>query len=506
MDVIGAQAVSTLNTWLQGRRVIKTDETTVTIDNVVSILNQALPCHLKNREEINYLWHYYKGLQPILDRTKEVRPEICNRIVENRANEIVSFKSGYLMGEPLQYVSRGEGDIAEAINQLNEYVFAEEKATKDKELADWFHICGTSYRMVLPDEEVGEEDDSPFEIYTLDPRNAFVIYHNGLGNKPVLGVKYVIDKNAVVHYSCYSKNEYFEIVEDKVVTHESHILGDIPIVEYPLNLARLGAFELVIPLLDAINLTDSNRLDGVEQFIQALMVFYNVDISSDKYKELREEGAIKVQDIDPQMKARVEYLVNNMSQGETQTLTDHMYQTVLTICGMPNRNGGSSTSDTGSAVIMRDGWSAAEARAKDSELMFKKSERLFLRLILNICKTIKGMDLKVSNVEIRFTRRNYENILQKAQVLDLMLKNNKIHPRLAFEHCGLFVDSDLAYTLSAEYAEEQEKKQQEMLMQQQEMKMKGMTDNDPGDNNGAKADDRGHPQARQQGGNPDRAG
>lgn len=72
-----------------------------------------------------------------------------------------------------------------------------------------------------------------------------------------------------------------------------------------------------------------------------------------------------------------------------------MYQTVLTICGMPNRNGGSSTSDTGSAVIMRDGWSAAEARAKDSELMFKKSERTFLKLILNICKTLKGIDLQV---------------------------------------------------------------------------------------------------------------
>jgi SPP1 family phage portal protein len=352
--------------------------------------------------------------------------------------------------------------------------------------------------MVLPDEEVGEEDDSPFEIYTLDPRNTFVVYHNGLGNKPVLGVKYVIDDQAVVHYSCYSKYEYFEIVEGKVVKHEPHILGDIPIVEYPLNLARIGAFEIVLPLLDAINVTDSNRVDGVEQFIQALMVFYNIDISSEKYKELREEGAIKVQDIDPNMKAKVEYLVNNMSQGETQTLKEDMYQTVLTICGMPNRNGGSSTSDTGSAVIMRDGWSAAEARAKDAELMFKKSERIFLRLVLNICKTLKGMDLRVSNVEIRFTRRNYENILQKAQVLDLMLKNSKIHPRLAFEHCGLFVDSDLAYTLSEEYAKEQEAK-----LQEQENLKKGDNGNDPSNNPGNEGADRKPAETREPGGNSD---
>ncbi len=471
---------------LHGRRMIKTDATEVTIDNVVTILRKALPYHWKNRSEIQYLWAYYKGKQPVLNREKQVRPEITNRIVENRANEIVSFKSGYLMGEPLQYVSRGNGEnLADAINQLNEFVFAEEKSAKDKELADWFHICGTSFRMILPDEE-GEEDDSPFEIYTLDPRNTFVVYNNGLGNKPILGVKYVVDENGVVHYSCYSKYEYFEIVESKIVNVQPHILGDIPIIEYPLNLARIGAFELVIPLLDAINLTDSNRLDGVEQFIQALMLFHNVDISSDDYQKLREEGAIKFKDIDPQLKAEISYLISSLNQGETQTLVDHMYQTVLTICGMPNRNGGSSTSDTGSAVIMRDGWSAAEARAKDSELMFKKSERRFLRLVLNICHTLVGMDLKVSNIEIRFTRRNYENILQKAQVLDLMLKNNKIHPRLAFEHCGLFVDSDLAYTLSAEYAEEQERKAQEQLEQQMAMKAQeanNNTNNEEGGNN-----------------------
>jgi len=486
---------------LHGRRVIKSDETEVTIGNVVSILRKALPYHWKNRSEIEYLWNYYKGRQPVLNREKQVRPEICNTIVENRANEIVSFKSGYLMGEPLQYVSRGNGEnLADAINQLNEYVFAEEKPAKDKELADWFHICGTSYRMVLPDED-GFEDDSPFEVYTLDPRNTFVVYNNGLGNKPILGVKYVVDENGVVHYSCYSRYEYFEIVESKVVAAAPHILGDIPIIEYPLNLARIGAFELVIPLLDAINTTDSNRLDGVEQFIQALMLFHNVDISSEDYKKLREEGAIKFRDIDPQLKAEVSYLVSNLSQGETQTLVDHMYQTVLTICGMPNRNGGSSTSDTGSAVIMRDGWSAAEARAKDSELMFKKSERRFLKLILNICHTLTGMDLKVHNIEIRFTRRNYENILQKAQVLDLMLKNTKIHPRLAFEHCGLFVDSDLAYTVSQEYVEEQEKKAQELFEKQNAMK--GENDDDSDNHTGDGGADGNPAQTRKQSGSAD---
>lgn len=485
------------STQLHGRRMITTDYEEMTDANIVEVMRESLPTHWKNRREIEFLYNYYKGRQPIIDRVKEVRPEICNKVVENIANEIVTFKSGYLMGEPIQYVSRGNAeDITEPINTLNEYVFAEEKAAKDKTLADWFHICGTAFRMILPDSAVHqEEDESPFEIYTLDPRNTFVIYENTLGNKPLLAVKYVVDRYNTIHYTCYSADRYWEIENWTVVDSGVNPIGMIPIIEYPLNMAREGAFELVLPLLDAINTTDSNRLDGLEQFVQALMLFHNVDIDSDDYEKLREEGAIKYRDIDGTMKGEIQYLTATLNQSETQTLEDHLYQIVLEITGMPNRNGGSSTSDTGSAVIMRDGWSSAEARAKDTELMFKQSERESLKLILLICKKLRNTKLKVSDVEIRFTRRNYENIYQKAQVLDLMLKNTKVHPRLAFEHSGMFADPDLAYALSEEYAEEQQKK----LQEQQEA-----IGNESGDDTEGSGTDSGDSETREQSGGSNR--
>lgn len=461
---------------LCGRKMIKSSEKEVTINNIVDILNHALVTHWKNRSEIRYLWKYYRGVQPILDRKKEVRPEINNIVIENRADEIVTFKSGYLMGEPLQYVARGESsdEVSEAINLLNDYVFAQEKSSKDKELADFFHICGTAYRMVLPNNNEEGTDESPFEIFTLDPWNTFVVYENSLSKKPLLGVTYVTDENGDITYSCYSRTEYFEIRNEKIITHENHILGDIPIIEYPLNLARIGAFEVVITLLNAINTTDSNRIDGVEQFVQALMLFHNVEIDEDNYRKLREEGAIKFRDIDINMKAEVDYLINNLNQSETQTLKDDLYQTVLTITGMPSQaDGNNSDSSNNGAVILRNGWQSAEARAKDTELMFKKSERMFLKIALNICKTLRGMNLKVKNVDIKFTRRNYENILQKAQVLDTMLKNEKIHPQLAFTHSGMFTDSESAYKISEEHYEEFKQEQEDLMRE-----MKG-GNNDP---------------------------
>ena len=447
---------------MYGRRVITTDATEITNENIVCELNKAFDTHNRNRLEIEYLWDYYRGKQPILGRKKTVRPEICNKIVENRANEIVSFKVGYLCGEPIQYVGRnGDESVSKAISELNEMMFSENKATQDKELVEWQMICGTAYRLVLPDDD-GEEDDAPFEMFTLDPRDTFVVKSSEVGNKPMFAVKYRVDSDNNRICSVYSDNRYWKIVGDKIVVSEPHALNMIPIFEYPANNALLGAFEIVLPMLDAINTVASNRMDGIEQFIQSFIKFVNCDIDEEGFKALKELGAIRVKSTDGNV-ADVSIVTQELNQMQTQTLVDYLYQTVLTICGMPNRNGGSSTSDTGAAVIMRDGWSLAESRAKDSELMFKKSEHEVLKLILRIIRDTEGLsddiyDLRLKNISLQFTRRNYENVQSKAQVLVSMLQQNKIHPRLAFQHSGLFTDPESAYLLSKEYSEEQTEK------------------------------------------------
>lgn len=446
---------------LTGRRIIYTDVDEINDGNVVEVLKKAMETHTVNSEEIQYLYDYYKGKQPILGREKDIRPEICNRIVENRANEIVSFKDSYLIGKPVQYVNRsGDDSCSDDLNRLNDFMYLERKSARDKELVNWFHIGGTGYRLILPNKSGKEFDGSPFKLYTRDPRYTFVVYHSGLGHTRKMGVTYIVKADNTVVYSVYTDKMYYEIIEDKIVKREAHALGRVPIVEYPLNSARLGAFEIVVPLLDAINEVSSNRLDGIEQFIQAIMVLKGVDIESEDFKKIKELGGLKVP-----LEGDVDYLVQELSQSSTQTVVDDLYQSVLTICGMPNRNGGSSTSDTGSAVIMRDGWSDAEARAQGTEDMFKEAEAETLAIAIYIANTFADLNLKVSDVEPRFTRRNYENIQAKAQVLITMLSNTKIHPRLAFEHCGMFIDPELAYTESMEYYEELMKKAVEIAQQ-----------------------------------------
>lgn len=80
---------------------------------------------------------------------------------------------------------------------------------------------------------------------------------------------------------------------------------------------------------------------------------------------VREYGAIFLKSIGMD-KADLKILSEQLDQTQTQVLVDYLYQQVLTICGMPSTTkGGTSTSDTGAAVLYRDGWYQADTYAQE---------------------------------------------------------------------------------------------------------------------------------------------
>lgn len=433
-----------------GRRTIYTDQEQITRDNVVEVLLRAAKEHSQNQNEIQYLWDYYRGKTPILSKTKEVRTSINHKINVNRAYEIVTFKRGYGFGEPIQYVRRGSDEsLTDDIEALNAYMFAENKHTEDSALAEWMYVAGLGMRMALP----GDGEDEPFKIYTLDPRYSFVVKYNGLGEKVLMGVKFILRDGKWPVYSVYTKDWYYEIESGIVTKSYPHALGEVPIFEYPANAAKTGAFEVVLSLLDAISEIESNRLDDLVQTVNSFLALLGGTIDDETAAKLDE---FKMLCLPEGVDAK--YLSVPMQQSDTQVLADSLYETVLTICGIPNRNGGSSTSDTGSAVYLRDGFGAAETQMQIIENEFKRSEKQFLKLILRIMRDMVGTTLTVKDVEIKFSRRNYDNIQTKSQVLVSLLNNPKVHPELAYIHSGLFLDPESAYIQSKAWWEENERK------------------------------------------------
>lgn len=447
---------------LHGRAQVFTNERNITANNVLAELNRVLPTHQRNREEEVYLEKYLRGIQPILNRVKKYNDHVNNRIVVNIANEIVTFKTAEFAGEPIQYVSRGsKKSIPKKIERLNSMMISEGKQSKDMDLAYKMFTNGVAYRLVLNDKAEKAVkgdllDEAPFEVYIPDPRNTFVVRLNDVTKQVVMGVTYVYVTDTSVHYTVYTETECFVLEgtnqrATKLIDHTVHNLGMVPLIEYPCNSIFMGSFEVVLPLLDAINATQSNRLDGVEQFIQAIMVFEGVDITADQLTELKELGAIKLPS------GKVYYLNEQLDQDQTQTLVDDLYQTILQIVGMPSQgSGNTSDSSNNGAVILKNGWWSAEARALETEGMWRQAETEFLKIALKICSDANVLTgLAVSDVECKFSRRSYQDLMTKTQSFATLLSSGA-PPIQAYTISGLVSDPEASAIQYDEYNQQRE--------------------------------------------------
>ena len=459
---------------LFGRRQIFCDKPVIDQSNILEVLSDAFILHEKNRAEMLYLFDYVKGRQPILDREKKIRPEINEKVVDNMASEILEFKLGYEFGSPISYVQRARKDIKSRkalfsfikklfmseeskkedsrVAALNEMMVEECKAAKDLMLAKDVKTCGVGYRLILPKRL--KTGVSVFDILVLNPMNTFVVYSNDAYREPVLGVSYFPHGDGSVTFGCYTKTSYFEIELgitkgfENPFKEEPNVLGKIPIIEYINDYDRMGCFERVIPLMDALNIIDSDRVNDIAQHIWG----DNVALDNEQYAELRNQGLI-ITKSEQGRTATLKYLECVLNQSENQTLVDYVERKIEKIAHIPNRSELSGGS-TGSATNMSTGWMDAETDAKSKEQIWMESERRETEIILKILKTSDEVDsdiaeLNLSDIEIKFSRSRTYDLATKCNSLATLI-NIGIDPLRAIEIVGLFTDPQQVALDSAE--------------------------------------------------------
>ena len=436
-----------------GRKIAYTGASRITPNNVIDVLSDTIGIHNRNRSMIDYLYRYYKGDQPILYRKKLVRPEVNNKVVENHALEVVKFKAGQIYGEPIQYVckkKKANEKVNSQVDLLNDYLDEVNADARNIQLGVYQSAIGTAYKAILREENWTEDSDlPPFRIFVPYPGDVYIIYSSKNG-KPMLSVQILKDEDNQQYYHCYSDNQYFIVQNGKIKETGINGFGGIPIVEYPNNHDRLSDVEIAITAFDAINKYQSDRLNGVEQFVQAFMKFKNCEVTEDEFLKMVKLGAISVKDTSQNCQSDVDIMTAELNQSESQVAKDDIYNNMLIVEAMPNRQSNTG-GDTGNAVYLRNGWDFAERDAKLVEAYTKEAEKASARIILNIIrKTSKDVDISTRDFDVKITRNPTDNMLVKAQALDYLFKN-KIHPLIALITCGLFSDPQKVYEMSLPY-------------------------------------------------------
>lgn len=463
--------VASENTTFSGRTALFTDEEEITSENIIEVLDSLFFYIYDNYRKIIMLKNYERGMQPISSRKKKVRADINNRVVVNLAHEIKEFKLGFIFGDPVTYVQRGIEDTRSGLNidpdgrmadqgiaQLNEMMFEQGKASKDIQLANEFCTCGVGYRLIMANED--DDELSPFKIYPLQSETTFVVYSNTVSARKVLSGTFVIKDTGVVKLGCYTDTKYFELEGNLgswvIVKEENNGIGINPIVEYSYDLNRQSCFEPVIKLIDSINMVESDRVNGIAQFIQAILWINNIKLDDKQFDDLMVRGALNTVDISDTKKANVEWLASELNQTSTQTVIDDLSEKALEIAGVPGREA-STGGNTGQAIMLSNGWHIAETQAQAFEELFKSSENEFVRVALKIIKqSTKIKDkapvkhLYMSDIQTKFNRNRTDNLLTKVQALQQMLESG-VNPEIAFKICGLFADPHQAFIDSESY-------------------------------------------------------
>ena len=455
-----------------GRDIIYTNYKVIDSSNIVDVLQRSIVLHQTNASEIDFLMDYEEGkANPI--REKVYRKEIANFVPDAIANYITEFKLGFEWGNPFTYVQSDDGDT-EATEELTKSIaltnknFRKQKLNaKQQELGRFVEIGGIGYTYIDVNQE-WTHGDSYFTWDVLDPRFTFVVRSKAYTDKRILlAVTFLEDENKIKHFTCFTKDTRFEVVEDKITYMEINPLKKIPIVEWIRSYDRQGCFERLIPLMDSLTAGLSAYLDGVQSNTDT--IWWGSDVEFPVREIENEDGSITEEVVKPKdgdwlltqsnkngkspsvKPLTVDYDYNGQLAHLTVTRA-HIYS----LAHVPQRNDNSGGS-TGVAMDDAAGWNDAEADACRKQMLFdsaKMDELALITAVYNISPDIEEKDkvlknLVYSDCAVSFKRsKQYELTVKVNAIATLLGKGFALED--ALNAVSLFEDPNQVIARSGE--------------------------------------------------------
>lgn len=228
----------------------------------------------QDQPRLERLHRYAQGRHDVLARTKpDGLPNF--RMPHAFGRYIAQMTAGFLVSQPVSY----QGAQAGGLDDLTRLLRAMDADAADVELAMDQAVFGRAVSLCF----VGE--DGP-RIAALDPRSAFVVYDDTVAHSPLFGVTITPRSDEQGRASGIDITTY---TSRHIVTFAGrpagigqlpqvteHGFARVPMVEYRNDEHGRGDFEDVMPLMDAYDALESDRMNDRAQFADALLVLTGV--------------------------------------------------------------------------------------------------------------------------------------------------------------------------------------------------------------------------------------
>lgn len=381
----------------------------------------------QNLARLNRLENYYLGDHEIL--TRDTNSGTNNKIVVNHAKYITDTNISYLLGNPVDYSANGGKDPktgkqndAPDIEPITDEYKSQTINDLDTEIAKDVSIFGYQYEYLYADEEANPRSRDIDNRHIVLIRDNTMV-HNKLGAiiyDPIYDEKgkkitswniTIVDSTNVTKYTAQGE-QIKTLVADG--TAKTHGFGAVPVIEYKNNPEFQGDFEQVIPLIDAYNTLQSDRVNDVEQLVDAILAFTEMDFTEDQAATLRTSRMIANIPKD----GKVEFITKQLDASGIEQLRKDLETDIHKISMTPNMTDENFIGNSSGVAILYK-LLAFEQNIKNKERYLERGLMERFKLYNNFLKLKSNMqEIKITDVDAIFKRNLPRNDVEISQMIN----------------------------------------------------------------------------------------
>ena len=352
----------------------------------------------------------YEGKYKIFRQPKKPAWKPDNRLAVNFASYIVDTFSGYVQGVPQQIKS----DDAATAQRVTDY---NDQAGMIEQLAaavDSMLIYGRSYLMLY------EDENGNIMVACTDPEESFVIFDDGIRQRPLYFVRtyYDIDRHRHGSVSDGEGNiRYFDWAGAiEWTAEERHGFAGVPAVELSTGIIRKGIFADVLNLIDAFNALLSDKANDISMFADAYLKILGADIDDKSLKWIRNNRVINLKGRNASDLV-VEFLERPNADGSQENLLNRLYELIFVTAMVVNISDADFTAASGQAMKYRL-QPMTNLAGKINRRLTKSIKQLYKLICSNPAGDLEPDDWQ--KIDVKYTLNLPANLLDEAQTAGAM--------------------------------------------------------------------------------------
>ena len=369
----------------------------------------------KDAERYQVLQGYYEGKAKIYEREKD--PNKTNsKLVLPYPSYIVDLLLGLFVGKPISYTVADE--FKEMMLAVQDVFDLNDEQDENTELAKMIGIKGEGREIVYLDEE------GQVRFNEVEPENLRIIYDDAIIAKPIFAIytrSYVTAENfdkeskdkRVTIYTDEAIKEYkLEGSDLKLIDEQANLFGEIPVIDFKNNDEGIGDFERVIPLIDAINLAQSDTANDLEEFTDAILLLNGMpQVDREDVNKLIEDKVIALMD-----GQGAEWLIKNINDIVLENYKKRLDTDIHKFAKVPNMSDEEFAGNI-SGEAMKYKLFATDQVISQKQRKFKTALQKRIRLILKILNIKGASDFDYKDITIVFNDNKPYNELDNITVV-----------------------------------------------------------------------------------------